>query len=44
MEKVSEALGLNEKQIPFSIIKIGYPDEFPKPHEGYNEKRVFFIE
>jgi nitroreductase len=44
MEKVSEALGLDEKQIPFSIIKIGYPDEFPKPHGGYNEKRVFFIE
>jgi nitroreductase len=44
MEKVSEALGLDEKQIPFSIIKIGYPDEFPKPHGGYNEKRVFFVE
>jgi nitroreductase len=44
MEKVSEALGLDEKQIPFSIIKIGYPDEFPKPHLGYNEKRVYFVE
>ena len=43
MEKVSEALGLNDKQIPFSIVKIGYPDEFPKPHEGYDKKRVHFI-
>jgi len=44
MEKVSEALCLTEKQIPFAIIKIGYPDESPKPHEGYNEKRVHFVE
>ena len=44
MEKVSEALDLNDKQIPFAIIKIGYPDEHPKPHEGYDKKRVHFVE
>ncbi len=44
MEKVSEALDLNDKQIPFAIIKIGYPDEHPKPHEGYDKKRVHFID
>lgn len=43
MEKVSRVLGLSEKQIPFSMIKIGYPDEFPEPHSGYDEKRVFFV-
>ena len=44
MEKVSEALDLTDRQIPFAIIKIGYPDEHPKPHEGYDKKRVHFIE
>ena len=44
MKKVSEALGLSKDEVPFSIIKIGYPDEFPKPHEGYDEKRVHFVE
>ena len=44
MEKVSEALDLKDKQIPFAMIKIGYPDEHHKPHEGYNKKRVHIIE
>lgn len=44
MQKVSAALGLNEKQIPFSIIKIGYPDEHPEPHSGYDDSRVYFVE
>lgn len=44
MERVSEALSLNDKQIPFAIIKLGYPDEFPEPHSGYEEKRAFFID
>ena len=44
MEKVSQALDLKENQIPFAIIKIGYPDEHPKPHEGYDKKRVHFVE
>ena len=44
MKKVSDFLGLDEKDIPFSMIKIGYPDESPEPHSGYDEKRVHFIE
>lgn len=44
MEKVSKALGLTNKQIPFSMIKIGYPDEFPEPHSGYDKNRVYFVE
>ena len=43
MEKVRESLGLGANQIPFSMLKIGYPDEFPAPHEGIDEKRVHFI-
>jgi nitroreductase len=43
MEKLSAALGLGPKQIPFSMIKIGYPDEFPAPHSGIEEKRVHFL-
>lgn len=44
MRKVGEFLGLSDKQIPFSMIKIGYPDEFPEAHEGIDEKRVHFVE
>ena len=44
MEKLSKVLNLDDKQIPFSIIKIGYPDETHPPHEGFNAKRVHFIE
>ena len=44
MAKVSEALGLSEKQIPFAILKLGYPDESHEPHSGYSDKRVHFIE
>ena len=44
MQKVSRILGLGEKQLPFSLIKIGYPDEFPEPHSGYDKSRVTFLE
>ena len=44
MERVSEVLELNDKQIPFAIIKIGYPDETREAHKGYDEKRVHFVE
>lgn len=44
MQKVSDILGLSEKQIPFSLIKIGYPDEFPEAHSGYDEGRVYFVD
>ena len=44
MAKVSQALGLTEKQIPFAIIKLGYPEESHEPHSGYSEKRVHFID
>lgn len=44
MARVSAALGLGEKEIPFSIIKIGYPDQSHEPHSGYEKKRVHFIE
>ncbi len=44
MQKVSRILGLGEKQLPFSLIKIGHPDEFPEPHSGYDKSRVTFLE
>ncbi|MBO7197086.1 MAG: nitroreductase family protein [Clostridia bacterium] len=44
VEKVRAALGLTDKEIPLSMIKLGYPDEFPQPHSGYDEKRVHFVE
>ena len=43
MQKVSEALGLSSKQIPFAMIKLGYPDESHPPHEGIDESRVYFV-
>lgn len=44
MERLSATLELSDKKVPFSIIKIGYPDEFPADHSGYDKKRVHFIE
>lgn len=43
MEKVSRALGLGDSEIPFALIKIGYPDEEREPHSGFDKKRVNFI-
>lgn len=42
-KRVSEALGLNEKQIPLNIIFVGYPKEQPEPRDQYNQKRVHHI-
>ena len=44
MAKVSEILSLSEKEIPFALIKIGYPDESHEPHSGYSTDRVKFID
>ena len=44
MERVREILGLSEKQMPFSLIKLGYPDEKHEPHSGFDEKRAHFVE
>lgn len=44
MSKISEALSLDAKKVPFAMLKIGYPDEFPEPHSGYDEKRAHFVE
>ena len=44
MTKVSAALGLDEKEIPFAIVKLGYPDESHPAHEGFDPKRVTFID
>lgn len=42
-KKVSEALGLTEKQIPLNIIYVGHPDEEQKPRDQYNETCVHYI-
>ena len=42
-KKVSEALGLTEKQIPLNIIYVGHPDEEQEPRDQYNEKYVHYI-
>ncbi len=44
MAKVSEALGLDKKEIPFAIVKLGYPDEIHEAHSGFNPDRVVFID
>ncbi len=43
MERVSEILALDGDTVPFSLIRIGYPDEFPEPYRGYDSRRVKFI-
>lgn len=42
-KKVSDALGLSNKQIPLNIIYIGHPDEFPEMRDQYEESYVHYI-
>lgn len=42
-KRVSEALGLSEKQIPLNIIYVGHPAEEPEPRDQYKEKNVHFV-
>lgn len=43
-EKISEVLSLPENIVPFSLIRIGYPAEFPMPYERYDSDRVKIID
>ncbi len=43
VSRISELLGMPKHILPFSLVWIGYPDEFPEPHEGYDSERVKFI-
>ena len=42
-KKVSELLGLTDKQIPLNIIYIGYPAETPEPRDQYKEKYMHYV-
>ncbi len=42
-KRVSEALGLTEKQIPLNIIYVGHPDETKESRDQYKEKCVHYI-
>ncbi len=42
-KKVSEALGLTEKQIPLNIIYIGHPDQVQAPRDQYKESCIHYI-
>jgi nitroreductase len=42
-KKVTDILGLSDKQVPLNIIFIGHPDENPEPRDQYNEKNFHFV-
>ena len=42
-EKVREALGLTEKQIPLNIIYVGHPDQVQEPRDQYKESYIHYI-
>lgn len=42
-EKVREALGLTEKQIPLNIIYVGHPDQVQEPRDQYKETYIHYI-
>lgn len=45
LRDVQEVLSLPRNQIiPFSLIRIGYPDEEREAHSGYEPSRVHFVE
>lgn len=41
-KEVASLLHIPGEIIPFSIISLGYPAEFPHPHTSYKEEKVFF--
>ena len=42
-ERVREALGLTEKQIPLNIIYVGHPDQVQEPRDQYKESYIHYI-
>lgn len=42
-ERVREALGLTEKQIPLNIIYVGHPDQVQEPRDRYKETYIHYI-
>ena len=42
-ERVREALGLTEKQIPLNIIYVGHPDQVQAPRDQYKESYIHYI-
>lgn len=42
-ERVREALGLTEKQIPLNIIYVGHPDQVQEPRDQYKETYIYYI-
>lgn len=42
-ERVREALGLTEKQIPLNIIYVGHPDQVQEPRDQYKETYIHYI-
>ena len=42
-QRVSELLGLTEKQIPLNVIFLGFPAEAPEPRDQYQEKNVHWV-
>lgn len=42
-ERVREALGLTEKQIPLNIIYVGHPDQVQEPRDQYKENYIHYI-
>lgn len=43
-KKVSDILGLSQKQVPLNIIYIGHPDEEQPPRDQYKKKNIHFVE
>ena len=42
-QRVSELLGLGEKQIPLNVIFLGFPAETPEPRDQYKESNVHWV-
>jgi nitroreductase len=42
-DEIRRIVKLPENLKPFSLISIGYPAEFPKPSDRFNEARVHYV-
>lgn len=43
VKKVSEILGLSDKQVPLNIIYVGHPKDTPEAKDQYEEKNVHYV-
>ena len=43
MDPVAEVLEIEDPLVPFALVAIGYPEEYPKPIDRFDESRISYL-